>query len=65
MSDLGDKNIMILRNHGFVVVGKTIQEAFIMMYHLILACETQVQQILNPLKQSNPPGSSPKLRRCF
>lgn len=42
VSNLGDKNVMILRNHGFVVCGRTIEEAFVIVYHLILACETQV-----------------------
>ena len=46
VSDLGDKNIMILRNHGFVVCGSTIEEAFSIMYHLILACETQANNIV-------------------
>ncbi|KJH50637.1 class II Aldolase and Adducin domain protein [Dictyocaulus viviparus] len=39
--DMGSHNVMILRNHGFVVAGRTIEEAFHFTYHLILACETQ------------------------
>ena len=29
LADLGDKHIMVLRNHGLFVVGRTIAEAFI------------------------------------
>ncbi|KAK5970075.1 Class II aldolase [Trichostrongylus colubriformis] len=45
VKDMGSHNVMILRNHGFVAAGKTIEEAFHYAYHLILACETQVQVI--------------------
>ncbi|RFA31498.1 class II aldolase [Alkalilimnicola ehrlichii] len=40
--DLGDKSIMLLRNHGTLTLGRTIPEAFIMTYFLIKACEIQV-----------------------
>lgn len=43
VKDMGSHNVMILRNHGFVVGGRTIEEAFHFTYHLILACETQVK----------------------
>lgn len=41
--DLGDKDVMILRNHGTLTVGKTIPEAFTLMYFLVKACEIQVK----------------------
>jgi len=41
--DLGDKDIMILRNHGTLTVGKTVPEAFVLMYFLENACEKQVR----------------------
>lgn len=42
--DLGvhNKN-MLLRNHGAVCCGETLEEAFFYAYHLILACDTQVR----------------------
>ena len=40
--DLGNRNIMILRNHGLLTCGKTLAEAFILHYHLQRACEVQV-----------------------
>ncbi|XP_065071501.1 alpha-adducin-like [Rhopilema esculentum] len=44
--DLGDTNkVMILRNHGVVCLGETIEEAFSLLYHVIKACEIQVRAI--------------------
>ncbi|KAJ1367299.1 hypothetical protein KIN20_028183 [Parelaphostrongylus tenuis] len=43
VKDMGSHNVMILRNHGFIVGGRTIEEAFHLTYHLILACETQIR----------------------
>jgi len=40
--NLGPLNkVMFLRNHGVVVLGETIEEAFSRAYHTVLACETQ------------------------
>ena len=40
--DLGDNNSMILRNHGLLTAGKTIGEAFMLMYYLDRACKVQL-----------------------
>lgn len=40
--DLGQKNCLILRNHGLITMGETIQDAFMRMYFLQRACESQV-----------------------
>ncbi len=40
--DLGDKPVMILRNHGLLTVGKTVSQAFLRMYYLEKACEIQL-----------------------
>jgi ribulose-5-phosphate 4-epimerase/fuculose-1-phosphate aldolase len=42
VQDLGDKNVMILRNHGFLTAGRTIAEAFSAMYTLEKAAHVQV-----------------------
>ena len=42
VADLGDKNFMILRNHGLLTVGRTIADAFLFMYALETACQTQI-----------------------
>ncbi|MBC8742504.1 class II aldolase/adducin family protein [Paraburkholderia sp. UCT31] len=44
-ADLGEKNTMILRNHGTLSVGRTIAEAFLRMYFLERACEHQVNAL--------------------
>ena len=41
--DLGDKNLMLLHNHGTLAVGKTCAEAFLRMYFLERACTMQVR----------------------
>ena len=42
VADLGDKNYMILRNHGLLTVGKSVAEAFLSMYILERACRIQI-----------------------
>ena len=42
VKDLGDNDAMILRNHGLLTCGNTIQEAFNSMYWLKRACDLQV-----------------------
>src|SRR5690606_10946117 len=42
VADLGDKPAMILRNHGLLTVGRTIPEAFSLMYNLELSCRIQL-----------------------
>lgn len=40
--DLGDKNTMILRNHGTLVAAPTIADAWLYMYILESACQIQI-----------------------
>ena len=42
LGDFGDKHIMVLRNHGLFVVGRTIAEAFIATYRMERACAMQL-----------------------
>jgi len=42
VSDLGNKNNLILRNHGLLTIGKTAAEAFLSMYILERACRIQI-----------------------
>jgi ribulose-5-phosphate 4-epimerase/fuculose-1-phosphate aldolase len=41
--DLGTKNLMLLRNHGTLTVGRSVAEAFLRMYFLERACTMQVR----------------------
>jgi ribulose-5-phosphate 4-epimerase/fuculose-1-phosphate aldolase len=42
---LGDNTIMILRNHGLLVVGNTVADAFTKAFFLDQACKAQVQML--------------------
>ncbi|WP_397451048.1 class II aldolase/adducin family protein [Pseudomonas sp. NA-150] len=42
VADLGDKSVMILRNHGLLSVGDSVQQAFLRMYYLEKACDIQI-----------------------
>ena len=42
LANLGDKHILMLKNHGPVVMGRTLQEMFIQHWALQRACEIQV-----------------------
>jgi ribulose-5-phosphate 4-epimerase/fuculose-1-phosphate aldolase len=41
--DLGNHNVLLLRNHGTLTVGRTCAEAFTRMYYLERACTMQVR----------------------
>jgi ribulose-5-phosphate 4-epimerase/fuculose-1-phosphate aldolase len=40
--NLGQNNVMILKNHGLLTCGKTVSEAFMLMYYLDRACKNQI-----------------------
>jgi ribulose-5-phosphate 4-epimerase/fuculose-1-phosphate aldolase len=42
IADLGDKNAMILRNHGLLVCAPSIPQAFNLIYWLEQACKIQI-----------------------
>jgi len=41
-ADLGDRNFLMLRNHGLLTVGRTIADAFLSMYVFESACQIQI-----------------------
>ena len=56
--DLGDANVMILRNHGTLVVGRTVPEAFRWMYTTERACEQQVAAQSGGARLRMPPDAA-------
>ena len=42
VADLGDRAFLILRNHGLLTAGATTADAFLFMYLLETACQTQL-----------------------
>jgi ribulose-5-phosphate 4-epimerase/fuculose-1-phosphate aldolase len=50
VADLGDKPVMILRNHGLLTIGRTPGQAFLRMLHLERSCEIQVEALAGGAK---------------
>jgi len=42
VADLGQRNFLVLRNHGLLTVGKTVADAFLSMYTFENACRIQL-----------------------
>lgn len=59
--DLGDKNGMLLWNHGTLTLGPTVGEAFTRMYALEKACSMQVRFLAGPGIHEAPPGVAEKV----
>jgi len=47
-ADLGAHKVMLLRNHGLLTCGRTIEEAFFYTHHLEQACRVQCAASPNP-----------------
>jgi ribulose-5-phosphate 4-epimerase/fuculose-1-phosphate aldolase len=45
VADLGDRSILVLRNHGLLTVGETVGEAFVWMYRIETACRQQIDAL--------------------
>ncbi len=59
---LGDKSMMILRNHGTLATGGSVGECFIRLYYLERACEAQVLALsAGPGKLNMPPQGAPEI----
>jgi ribulose-5-phosphate 4-epimerase/fuculose-1-phosphate aldolase len=55
--DLGDRWIMIMRNHGLLSVGRSVAEAFYYLYTLENACKVQVDVVASGQKIVTPEPS--------
>ena len=42
MHDLGENDVMMLKNHGILACGRSVDEAFNQLYWLEMACKAQV-----------------------
>jgi ribulose-5-phosphate 4-epimerase/fuculose-1-phosphate aldolase len=70
VADLGDRNILILRNHGLLTVGETVGEAFVWMYRIETACRQQIDALsggseLSPLSPETQQKSIELGRRMY
>lgn len=59
VADVGDKNVLILRNHGLLTMGRTVPEAFELMFYLERACQIQIAATSGTQALIHP---SPKVR---
>ena len=54
LASIGDKRIVILRNHGLLTWGETIEEAFLWLWTLQRACDVQIAAsaagAINPIR---------------
>lgn len=55
VADLGDKPVMILRNHGTLVLGRTAGQAFSRLWHLECAMQAQIDALSAGVKLTQPP----------
>ncbi len=55
VADLGQHKAMILQNHGLLVAGRTIPEAFNQIYYLERACQAQVAALAGGTELVTPP----------
>jgi ribulose-5-phosphate 4-epimerase/fuculose-1-phosphate aldolase len=53
--DIGDKPVMILRNHGILVVGQTVGQTFAMTWNLELAMQAQLDALATGRPITTPP----------
>lgn len=61
VEDLGQKSLMILRNHGTLAVGRSVADCFMRLYYLERACDAQVKMLSAGRENLNtPPQGSPE-----
>ena len=53
--DLGTNGVLMLRNHGTLVIGTSVAEAFTRAYYLERACQVQVRVMAGGAKINEPP----------
>ena len=64
--DLGQRDVMILRNHGLLACGATVAEAFDRIYYLERACQAQIGAMAGGAALSMPkPAIARKVARQF
>lgn len=58
--DIGNKHVMILRNHGTLALGKSCADAFLRIYYLERACSMQVRALSGGAKPNWPNQGVPE-----
>ncbi len=60
VKDIGTKNMMLLRNHGTLAIGKSCADAFLRMYYLERSCSMQVRALAGGTKPNMPNQGVPE-----
>lgn len=61
VADMGEKHVMILRNHGTLAIGESVADCFLRLYFLERACEAQVMMLSAGRENLNtPPQGTPE-----
>ena len=55
VANLGDKRALLMRNHGLITVGRTVPEAFHLIYYLEQACQLQIDLLASGTDLAIPP----------
>jgi ribulose-5-phosphate 4-epimerase/fuculose-1-phosphate aldolase len=58
VADLGDKRLLILRNHGTLACGENVSDCFLMLYTLERACTMQVRALAGGAALHQPSAQS-------
>lgn len=58
--DIGDKNLMLMHNHGLLSCGRTAAEAFWYMYYMEMSCKIQVDVLAAGSDYILPPDEATK-----
>jgi ribulose-5-phosphate 4-epimerase/fuculose-1-phosphate aldolase len=54
--DLGQRNVLVLRNHGVLTCGRSVAEAFRRLYYFEQACRTQIDAMAAGTLRQPPPA---------
>ena len=57
VTDIGDKDVLILRNHGLLTMGRSVRQAFELMYYLERACQIQIAALAGGSEVLRPSAS--------
>jgi ribulose-5-phosphate 4-epimerase/fuculose-1-phosphate aldolase len=55
VANLGDKDVLLLRNHGVLVTGRSVPEAFRRLYYFDMACRLQMDVLTTGRPWAAPP----------
>lgn len=65
VADLGNHNVMLLRNHGTLACGGSVASCFMRMYYLERACKIQVNALTQGELRMPPEGAVAMMKETF